>query len=428
MASTLERDICSILVEALHRVDIVSAMPIEKGITLRRGEKDGEFNLSIIIYVLENDCVKESVITENKFISLLELDENKDVNDSLGNISFQLLPMFKFEYLGKGQFVPKNVTHVRFHPSVANVDRKAFEGCTELREAVLNDGLRVIGKSAFSGCLSLRSVKLPSTVTEIGMCAFCNCYSLREVILNAELKKIEKSAFEDCISLQSIVVPSTADKISLRAFYGCTNLLNVILKEGIKRIGYYHTFARCTSLESIVMPSTVTYIGAGAFSHCTNLREVVIHNEEVQIDDRAFKHCTSLERFNFPSLFTRLDNIIQAGQRGIEAKLDDIPAVEWRGGELVIPCVHQEIEEPWGKETIVEVDKEKLNKIISWISYYEIKEATTLFELSLWKARIDQVDDADEINRDAQRIEVPGPVKDTILQYLREHITLDSIW
>ena len=47
-----------------------------------------------------------------------------------------------------------------------------------------------------------------------------------------------------------------------------------------------------------------------------------------------------------------------------------------------------------------------------------MKEATTLFELALWKARIDQADDANG-NRNAHRIEVPGPVKDAILQYLR---------
>ena len=48
--------------------------------------------------------------------------------------------------------------------------------------------------------------------------------------------------------------------------------------------------------------------------------------------------------------------------------------------------------------------------------YHEIKEATTLFELALWKAKIDQ--EEHPISREAYRIEVPGPVKDAILQYL----------
>ena len=49
---------------------------------------------------------------------------------------------------------------------------------------------------------------------------------------------------------------------------------------------------------------------------------------------------------------------------------------------------------------------------------YEMKERTTLLELALWKARIDQADDADDIKRDAYRIEVPGPVKNIILQFM----------
>ena len=46
-----------------------------------------------------------------------------------------------------------------------------------------------------------------------------------------------------------------------------------------------------------------------------------------------------------------------------------------------------------------------------------MKEATTLFELALWKEKINQAEGI-PINRNACRIEVPGPVKDTILLYL----------
>jgi len=191
------------------------------------------------------------------------------------------------------------------------------------------------------------------------------------------------------------------------------------LKEGVKRIKI-NAFFECTSLESITIPSTVTEVEEYAFNCCSSLREIVLHSQEVHIDDKSFYNCTSLERFKFTSLWTRLDSIIQAGQRDIEVKLDNIPAVEWRGGELIIPTVSRERENTLGRtDTLVEIDVEKLSTVKGLISYHEMKEATTLFELALWKARIDQVDDTSPVNHSACRIEVPGPVKDAILQYLR---------
>ena len=55
------------------------------------------------------------------------------------------------------------------------------------------------------------------------------------------------------------------------------------------------------------------------------------------------------------------------------------------------------------------------------MSYYELKDATTTFELALWKFNLDQADASNITNRAAHRLDVPGPVKDTILQYL-DHI------
>ena len=59
-----------------------------------------------------------------------------------------------------------------------------------------------------------------------------------------------------------------------------------------------------------------------------------------------------------------------------------------------------------------------IGKITQLVSYYELKEATTTFELSLWKSKLDQADAINTTNRSAYRIEVPGPVKDTVLQYM----------
>jgi len=375
-----------------------------------------------------------------------------------------------FEYTGRGKYagtgdrVPDNVTHARIHPSVIGIRQNAFHSREHLKEVVLNEGLINIGLGAFMNCSSLQSIKLPSTVKEIDNDSFCSCKSLVEVVLNDRLreigsnafnncttlksitlpssinvvdtgafsicrslsevvlsdglKKIGNGVFRSCTSLQSITIPSTVDEIGPNAFYYCNSLTEVVLNEGLKKIGRA-AFNNCTEIRSMTITSKVTCIEQHAFRGCSSLREVVIHNAETQIDNKSFYNCTSLERFKFPSLWTRLDNIIQAGQRDIEAKMDDIPAVEWRDGELSIPPVVREIENPLlveGVETVVKVDKEKLGKIVRLVRCYEIKEATTLFELALWKWK--SKIESSPSNRKACRIEVPGPVKDAILQYL----------
>ena len=60
----------------------------------------------------------------------------------------------------------------------------------------------------------------------------------------------------------------------------------------------------------------------------------------------------------------------------------------------------------------------RLGQISKSIAYYEMKEGLTLFELALWKAKIEQAGGTSPANRSTCRIEVPGPVKDCILQYL----------
>jgi len=339
--------------------------------------------------------------------------------------------------------VPKNVTHVRFHPSVVKVSVCVFDEHTELIEVILNEGLLCIDYCAFRNCTALQSITIPSTIKELGDYAFTGCSKLRKVVLSEGLEKIGVSvfqqcetlqritipstvdyigefAFQNCLSLQSITIPSTVTEIDEYSFSYCRNLREVVLKEGTKTIKSY-AFVGCSLLERITIPLTVIEIKEHAFKDCSGLREVVIeHHEGVQIRDDSFTGCRSLERFKFPSLLTRLDDIIQAGQRNIETKMDDIPTVEWRDGELSIPSIRQQIVDPWGIVYIIaEVDEEKLTKVEGLIRYYEIKEATTLFELALWKARIDRAEGG-SVHRNAHRIEVPGPVKDAILQFLNE--------
>ena len=69
-----------------------------------------------------------------------------------------------------------------------------------------------------------------------------------------------------------------------------------------------------------------------------------------------------------------------------------------------------------------DIIRRDFGRIARLVLYYELKEATTTFELAMWKFNLDQADatNSNNTNRAAYRMDVPGPVKDTILQYL-EH-------
>ena len=339
-----------------------------------------------------------------------------------------------FEYTGDGCSVPKDVTSVRFNDGLQRIGDGAFQKCksltsitlpstvteicyhafghcSNLKEVTFNNGLKKIGNWAFNNCKSLESIKLPSTVVEIGTYAFNYCRNLREVIFNDELRKIGGSAFCNCSSLESITSPSTLVEIGAGTFYGCYNLREVIFNDGLKKIGV-ESFSRCSSLESIKLPSTLTEIGKNAFSGCNNLREVILNGIPQHLNSDAFYNCDALERFLFPTISYRLKTIIQTSHwEELEDKVNEVrgTGVQWESDELFVSrATHHNWDDI----------RRDLGRITRLVSFHELKEATTTFELALWKSKLDQADASNTTNRTAYRIDVPGPVKDTILQYL----------
>jgi len=333
----------------------------------------------------------------------------------------------------------RSLEHINLPSTLLEVNERAFYRCVNLREVVLNEGLERIGTNAFYGCEALKSINLSSTITEISDYAFCRS-GLGEVVLNetlhtigkgafascaleyinlasTALKKIGRESFRDCKSLKSITFPSTTTEVDGCAFASCYSLKTVILNEGLQTIGEA-AFSNCRSLECITIPSTVTEISSNTFYNCQRLREVGLHKGIHKIDRRTFEMFTSLERFTFPTLSTRLESIIRAGQTEVEDDIDIVRStmVQRRGSELFIPYATLS---PW-RDDIWKAVREGLGRIDRTITYYELKEATTLLELAMWKANIDkaEVKPSIIINRDKYRIDIPGPVKDNIVQYL----------
>jgi len=272
----------------------------------------------------------------------------------------------EFEYTGKIS-VPKTVTCVRFHPSVTKVENG----------------------------------------TLFGNWAFKDCKDLKKVVFNEGLKKIGKKAFMECNKLETISFPSTLIEISDYAFY-MNNMRQIVFNEGLQIIEH-NSFWGIKALESVTMSSSVKLIGRSAFDECENLSEVVLNIPRVI-------------KYQFKFIITsRLNAIVQTRLTDIENKIYQIHGVgrnsgsivQWSpGNEVVVDSRAMRGGENWPQIRPV------LDKINELVAYYELREATTLFELALWKSQIDQADKKSDASRRAHRIEVPGPIKDSILQFL----------
>ena len=230
---------------------------------------------------------------------------------------------------------------------------------------------------------------------------------ITHVKFHPSVTEVHDEAFKDCTKLKEIVLSEGITKIGNRTFKGCTKLKRVVLNHGLKVIGN-DAFANCTSLDSITFPSTVTKIGDRAFKDRGKLKELTHTRSGLNQMEGwdAFRGCCSLERHKI-----RLDKIAQVSHlKEIENKLDEMGStIELRNHHIIIP--------PTEDDDVLLSLKKTFDKICNLLQYYEVKEATTLLEMALWKAKLSQADRHTNTNRDACRMEVPGPAKDLILQY-----------
>ena len=109
----------------------------------------------------------------------------------------------------EGAALPRDVVHVRVHPSVTIIPENAFYQCHQMRSVELSEGLLEIGGAAFMKCETLKQISIPSTVTRILQSSFYGCTSLEKVTLHDGLLAIGKKAFFGCKSLKRIYVPNT---------------------------------------------------------------------------------------------------------------------------------------------------------------------------------------------------------------------------
>ncbi|MFR1632053.1 MAG: leucine-rich repeat domain-containing protein, partial [Oscillospiraceae bacterium] len=172
-----------------------------------------------------------------------------------------------------------------------------FMGHTEIERVIVGENLKTVGVGAFSGCTSLESIDLGS-VTGLGKWAFQNCSSLAEAELNEGITELADYVFTRCASLEDIALPAGLVSIGASTFSGCSALQSISLPSGLESIGA-SAFSGCSSAAgTLTIPASLTSMGTGAFSGCSSIEAVTIEAVMDSLPNAAFQNCTSLLTVN----------------------------------------------------------------------------------------------------------------------------------
>ncbi len=267
-----------------------------------------------------------------------------------------------FVYTGGEQRVSFGGKRLRIAENVDTIPARTFDDRDHLIEVEGHNKLRKIEHHGFWGCTRLMRVRKMQGVREIENWTFCDCWALSELEFD-KLEIIGNYAFARCESLRSINMPSIK-RVGQNAFDDCEQLVHVKFGKDLESIKI-HAFRDCTALRRIVIP----------------LKDNLI------IDNYAFHDCENL---------SRVDTV--AG--GIYKTISSLHLESWRnemGGE--IDRINQTLPNTGAAEKTTAI-QQWIERVLDRMEHYKsehrtlLKEAMTLLELALWKAKL--LNEADE--------------------------------
>lgn len=223
--------------------------------------------------VKEPEIIIENNILKNYQGTSTEVLVNKDV---------KVIGVRAFE--GKAK-----ITKISFaeDSQIQAIAYEAFNGCAELVDIILPNGLQTIGGGAFKDCTSLETIIIPEGVTEIEPYAFSGCRNLKSISLPSTLEKLGENVFFECSSLTTI----TSKTVGFAFEDG-------VLYNGDKTQLIKYLPTRQGNLFEV--PETVTSIANYAFQDAKELQYVTVGNNVEEIGYAIFEGCENITEISIP--------------------------------------------------------------------------------------------------------------------------------
>lgn len=223
--------------------------------------------------------------------------------------------------LQSGAFSESAVESVTLPPTLRRIERNAFRGCGNLSDVKLPERLEYLGEMCFAES-AVERMRLSPALKRIADFAFCGCKKLVDVRFPEGLETIGKYCFSGS-GLEELAFPASVRKVGAYAFCNCHRLKSIALNEGLELLGPSGVaigreceggaFA-ATAITSVRLPSTLKRLEAGTFRFCKRLAHVEIPSGVEYIGDRCFEQC-GIMQITLPGTLKRVGKDLFAYQK-----------------------------------------------------------------------------------------------------------------
>ena len=206
---------------------------------------------------------------------------------------------------------------VELADTITKLGWNCFYGCCALTAIDIPDSVEIIDTDSFDGCINLRDVTIPDSVTYIGEEAFYACFALTDLKIPESVNYIGRCAFRYCSSLTEIDIPEGVELLEEGTFLGCSGLERVSLPQSVRHIRN-SVFADCSSLESITLPDKLESMGTNVFRGCSSLRAISVPDSVTSIGMRAFSYCPAMTEASLGNGLTEVPDKAFYGNTGLK--------------------------------------------------------------------------------------------------------------
>ncbi|MDE7070434.1 MAG: leucine-rich repeat domain-containing protein [Clostridia bacterium] len=216
---------------------------------------------------------------------------------------------------------------------VIKIEEYAFPDQFFLQEIFLPKSVRQIDKGAFSGCDKLNSIIIENEEIYLEQGCLKDIDNLKRVYIGGQRISVivtqgklagHASAKVNCLERylgkdEEYCVDGDVAIIGETAFVNSVSLKKVVIPQSVLEI-HERAFDGCKSLQELELPNDLEIIGRFAFDGCVNIKEIKIPQSVCSLEYMAFFGWNSNQRIYVPSKWKKA-KLMQSWRRGCKAKI-----------------------------------------------------------------------------------------------------------